>query len=184
MARRTRRNPEPIQVVATQLGGAAERCVIRGPTEDQTLVEFGTNLAALSPAQRKSALDYATARYVDETTYAAAEIAALLARAGADLARAEAIRSPARLWLGHPVIAHGADGPDALDVGIQLTVTQLSHADNLATRVRDNDLRSVVQVAISACAKATSECAGDAGRNQLHRATDGDVAWPQEERRG
>ena len=79
-------------MVAAQISGTAERCIIgAGMTEDQALVEFGTDLAPLSPAQRQAALDYATARYVEAGTDVAATIAALLARAGADLDRARAI---------------------------------------------------------------------------------------------
>jgi hypothetical protein len=92
MSRRSGRNPDPVRVVAAQLGGTAERCVIGGGlTDDQALVEFGTDLGPLSPAQRQAALDYATARYVEAGTDVAAAIAALLERAGADLERARAI---------------------------------------------------------------------------------------------
>ena len=92
MTRRSGRNPDPVRVAAAQIGGTAERCVIgRGLADDQALVEFGTDLAALSPSQRQAALDYATARFVDETTGVAAAIVALLTRAGANLDTAWAI---------------------------------------------------------------------------------------------
>jgi hypothetical protein len=86
VTRRSGRNPDPVRVAAAQIGGTAERCVIgHGLTDDQALVEFGTCLAPLSPPQRQGALDYATARFVDEPTDTAAAIVALLARAGANL---------------------------------------------------------------------------------------------------
>jgi hypothetical protein len=62
-------------------------------TDDQALVEFGASLAPLSAAQRQPAFDYATARYIDDPTAAATTNTALLARAGADLGRARAIKT-------------------------------------------------------------------------------------------
>ena len=92
MTRRSGRNPDPTRVVAAQLGGTAERCVIgRGLTDDRALVEFGECLGPLPPRERQQALDYATARYIDGHTDTAKAIVLLLARAGADLDHARAI---------------------------------------------------------------------------------------------
>jgi hypothetical protein len=92
MTRRSGRNPDPARVVAAQLGGTAERCIIgHGLTDDQALLDFGACLGPLSPSQRQLALDYATARYVDDEADPAKAIVLLLARAGANLDRARAI---------------------------------------------------------------------------------------------
>jgi hypothetical protein len=93
VTRRSGRNANAVRVIAAQLGGTAERYVTgSGLTDDQALVEFGASLGPLAPAQRQEALDYATARYVDDPTAAAAAITALLVRAGADLDGARAIK--------------------------------------------------------------------------------------------
>src|SRR5262249_44629127 len=95
---RGRRHPDLVRIVAAQISGIAERCVIvHGLTEDQALVEIGEALAAIGPGQqRREALAYAVARYVDETTTAAAVVASLLQRAGADLDLARIIRTKPR----------------------------------------------------------------------------------------
>jgi hypothetical protein len=88
VTRRSGRHPNQIRVVAAQLSGTAERCVIgRGLTHDQALLEFGECLGPLPPRDRQQALDYATARYVDGHTDASDAIVRLLVRAGANPSR-------------------------------------------------------------------------------------------------